>query len=205
MPLIVKKPPNGASLLTLTNNAASATHAFNDGSHCMAMIGTDTGAASTERVRFRGKAVPAGSNWDVTAGIWTPPFGRAGGYLKAGLAVLQNSSGKSLAVDYNTLNNAPIIETSYMSALGTYGSNPGITAPVVGGRFPIMFRITYDGTNYIFKYSLDFGDTWDTLSTLAKASYFTADRVGLWLETYGVVVARQCRLDCYHFDDPDFP
>ncbi len=203
MALFTIKPPNGASLLTLTNNAASATHSFNDGAKCMKMLGTDTGAGSTERTRFRGKAVPAGSNWEVTVGLWIGPFGR-GAYMRTGVALLENSTGKTLAFVHNSNNISPAMSVQYFTGLGTYSATPAANS-IYGLRLPILLRIGYDGTNYIFKYSQDFGLSWETLATLAKASYFTADRVGLIVQTFGAVPANQARVDCFYYSDPDFP
>lgn len=195
------KPPNGALLFALTNNSAGATASYNDGAKVMSFVRTD-GGGSGERAAFRGKAVPAG-NWDATIGFWTGPFGSSG-YRRAGLALVENSTGKTLALHYNTQSGSPSFDVYYMANLNTFGSYLGGIGNVASGRMPVMFRISHDGTNYIFKISHNFGDSWDTLATVPKSSYFTADRIGIWLESYSTFTG-QHRMDVFYYDDPDFP
>ena len=139
-------------------------------------------------------------------GLWTPPGGRSAVYLRIGLCLVENSTGKHLNACYNTNNQGPQFNLFSFSALGTFGSALHTSGAIFGGRFPVFFKVVYDGTNYVFTYSLDFMDSWETMATAAKATYFTtaADRIGIDVQTFATFAANEPRADIFYYSDPDF-
>lgn len=193
------QPPTTA-LFTLSNDASGVTTSIvDDGTRGYSFKRTDTGASSTERVSFRGKAVPAGSSWECVLGMKWAVSGSTEVH-RYGLALLENSSGKSLFICANNENGTTKVTVFYFTALGTFSSAP-FSLATIGAR-PELLKVAYDGTNYIFSVSFDDGISWQVVSTLAKASYFTADRVGVIVETFGTYNFLPGML-AYYYNDPD--
>jgi len=198
------KPPT-TSLFSYQALGTGVTLGVNGGTNTYAVKRTDTGTAA-ERCGFRGKAVPAGSSWTAEIGFFTTPFGRSS-KLRAGLMLYESGTGKFLLFNYDSENGSPqlfIFGSTSLDAITAVVT----TGPVVyGGRFPFHQRVTYDGTNYTFEYSLDLGESWESFAVVAKATYFTtaADKIGMGLNTGTSQGTGECRADIYYYDDPDFP
>jgi len=201
--LFVIKPPTTA-LFSLSNLASGATLAVNQGSTYYSISRSDTGAAG-ERVCFQGKAVPAGTSWTATIGFWSTPYGRTN-KCRAGLSLIESGTLKSLNLFHNTEAGSPEIDIFAYTNLTTFSSAPYNSAKIFGGRQALFMQVTYNGTSYIFALSDNFGETFTTIATLAKATYFTtaADRIGVALDTGTVIVANECRMEIFYYSDPDF-
>lgn len=193
--------PPTTSLFTLSNNGTGVSTSVNGGSKVYSVWRTDVGLTQ-ERVGFVGKAVPAGDNWDATLGFWSPYFGRDI-KIRVGICALENATGRNISTLYWSENGTPQIVVAYRSNLNSYGGST-YGPPVFGGRQPFYFRISYDGVNYYMKISWDFMETWSTVATMPKATYFTtaADRIGICLGSQNGS-GPQWRLDSFYYSDPD--
>lgn len=197
--------PPSTALFSYQALGTGVTLGINGGANTYAIKRSDTGTAA-ERCGFQGKAVPAGSSWTSEVGFFTTPFGRSS-KTRAGLMLYESATGKFLLFNYDSENGSP--------QLFIFGSNSldAITAVVTtgptmfGGRFPFHQRVSYDGTNYTFEYSLDLGESWEAFAVINKATYFTtaADKVGIGLNTGTSQSVGECRADIYYYADPDFP
>jgi hypothetical protein len=197
------RPPT-TSLFTLSNLAAGATITTANSSTVYNLTRTDVGAAA-ERMAFAGKAVPAGTSWTATA-VMMPPlyplWNTNNFFVRYGLTVLENSSGKSLSVGYVPQGNTYVIWAYSMTALGTFGSVLG-ASPTVNMAIALMVRISLAAGTYTLQISQDYGLSWITMGT--SAGLLTADRVGLSVESFNGITASWAQLVCPLYVDPDFP
>lgn len=201
--LITVRPPT-TTLFSMANSGTGVATSIVANSNYYTMVRTDGGSTSAERVAFQGKAAPSASTWSATGTFVPTPYGKSE-YIRTGLGLVLNSTGQALVICVNTQNGSPSISVYYFSNLNTFGSALVSRSVVAWTRFPIMFRIGDDGTNYTFSVSLNNGLSFDMLATAAKASYFTADRIGVVAETYGTATAGDARVDCVYYSDPDLP
>lgn len=162
---------------------------------------TDGGAASQERTAFIGKAVPAGT-WTATMGFET--HNSRFGFIRSGLTLLNNATGRHLGFFYNVQDGNPAINVYYYNNLVSYNSSL-FGESIAIGKQDLFLRIHFNGTQYIFSMSLNRGVNWITLLTLNASSYFVADRIGLGLQSFsdGWVV-RNCATVFYYADN-DIP
>jgi hypothetical protein len=195
--------PPTTGLFTQSAAASPAATSVTAGSLAYTMLRTDTGTASAERAAFRGKAVPAGTSWTVTAIIRPPIIGRDV-YLRSGLALYESATGKLIYIGHNTQANAPAFVVYYFSNLSTFSTQLAGFNEYQLSEYWV--RVSYDGTNYSWSFSQDFGNSWITMVTEAKATRFTtaADQVGLVLESFGAITASRFALSCTYWNDPDF-
>ena len=201
--LLQVKPPN-LTIFPFEALGTGVTISKAEGATAFGMVRTDGGVGAVERIAFRGKAVPAGGAWDATMAFWPTPIGGTA-KARSGLALHESATGKTLALWHDTESGTPQIFIFSYTDLNTI-SAVVLSGPVLQvGTFPVHFRVSYDGTNYIFKVSYDFMASWEVLATLAKATYFTtaADKVGLGLDTGNVQTAGTCRAAVFYYNDPD--
>jgi len=196
------RPPT-TSLFSFTANATSATQsATYDAGKGLSVSKTDAGASSTDRAIFNGKAVPVSTPWTATGKIRVSPS-LATEFVRAGLAIYNSSSGKLLFVGINNQSGAAHLVVMYFTALGTFSSSP-YDKTILPINVPLWYRITDDGTNNLFYISFDDGVTFTLVATCSRASFFTADKVGVAIETFGAITVTPAML-VPHYDDPDFP
>ncbi len=196
-------PPTSA-LFSLSNLASGLTLNKADGDVFTATIPNGGGLVG-DKVAFCGKAVPAGSPWSAIMGMWGGHI-KAGGnnFTRIGLGLLENSTGKSLTICLNPSGAfGAILDVISMTSLTGGYSSLG-SANVYAGRFPIHYKIDWNGTTYTFSYSLDFGDSWEQLGTALASSYFTADRIGICMPTYyNASDSPDSRAQVFYYSDPD--
>lgn len=98
-----------------------------------------------------------------------------------GCGIFENSTRKSIYKMRSYTGSTFQWAVNYYTNDTTYGSTPWSSTTLIPSGWPwrqwLWVNIEYDGTNYIFSFSSD-GITFVTVATLAKASYFTADRIG---------------------------
>ena len=193
--------PPTTTLFSFAAAAASATVSINyDSLRGYSIQKSDAGAASTDRLVFQGKAVPASTPWTATMKIDTRVVG-SGDFDRIGISLYDTVSGKLLLHGINFQGGTIDLTTMYFTALGTFSASPYSQAVV--GTLPQWFRVSFDGTTYTFAISFDGNITWVTVASLAAASYFTANKVGIALETFAVPVIKPTALILY-YNDPDF-
>lgn len=199
------KPPTTTSF-PFEALGTGVTFTKNDGTYSLGLVRTDNGIGAVERCAFRGKAVPAGAAWDASIGLWTSPFGRTS-KARSGLSLHESSTGKTLSILHSTEAGSPNFYIFAHTNLDTFTALVWSSAVVQQGKIPVHFRVTFDDTSYIFKISHDFGESWETVATVAKGTYFTtvADKVGVILNTGAGQTAGDCRAAVFYYDDPDIP
>jgi hypothetical protein len=198
------KPPN-STLFNYQALAGGCTLAMNDGAGIFSILRSDGGAAA-ENCTFQGKAVPAGAAWIADMGFWTTPFGRSC-KARCGLSLYESATGKIVNFIYNTENGAPQFFVFAYTNLTTFAAVVANGSNLMGGQFPAWFQIELSGGNYIFRISYDFGESYETLATVAVGTYFTtaADKIGCGLNTGTVQTPGDARMGVFYYKDPDFP
>ncbi|PKB19665.1 hypothetical protein B0I00_1905 [Novosphingobium kunmingense] len=195
-------PPTSAQF-TYQAAGTGAGGTITSGTKFYSIRRTDTGTFSGERVYFSGKAVPGGSSWTVVMGIL--PNAReqeiSNRYFKIGLGLYESGTGKHMHIVHDSYNQTPRVEAQRFTSLNSSATGIGTDVLLAKGRFPILFRVVYDGTNYALGYSLDDGATWDTYATVAKTTAFTtaADKVGLSVGSFNDYGAGALRADCFYY------
>jgi len=195
------RPPT-TSLFNLTTTSPGATLATGyHASKGLTVVRTDTGGG--EGIGFLGKSVPAGSSWTAEMSIRVSPWQRVNPYLRPGMTLLEESTGKFLHACLNSQGGDPQINLYHFSALQTYGSS--LYATHVDLPEFMRFRIVYDGTNYDFSLSYDDGITWVAMASAAKATYFTTapDRIGIGLQHFSGF-SRRFQAQILYYSDPDY-
>jgi hypothetical protein len=159
-----------------------------------------TDAGSSDRAVFQGKAVPVSTPWTATMRVQMSPA-LASEYARVGIGLYNSSSGKLLLC--GTALNGGVIDLTvmYFTALATYSSSPLSSA--ILGKIPVWLQVSFDGTTYTFSASFDENITWVTLATMLAATYFTADKIGIAIETFGTATIKPTALITY-YHDPDF-
>lgn len=97
-----------------------------------------------------------------------------------GIVLLENSTNKNLQF-VRAYNSGRKWQVQYYTSYTAYGSTPyefDLSSLDWAWQQDSYFEVEYDGTNYYFRVSPD-GINFATVATLAKASYFTADRIGI--------------------------
>lgn len=161
-------------------------------------------------VAFCGKNVPAGTAWQADA-ILKGGLPKNGVYLRTGIGLHESATGKSIVWGHDTGGNDSgqgSMLVQYYNALNSFGSTPYSLPRVVLER-ELWLRIRYDGTNYYFDESLDYGASYQNRASVAKSNFFTADKIGLCMESYnafnGTADNGQLAIQCHYWSDPDYP
>ena len=197
-------PPN-STLFNYQALAGGCTLAMHDGTGIFEIKRTDGGAAA-ENCTFQGKAVPAGAAWVANMGFWTTPFGRSC-KARCGLSLYESATGKIVNFIYDTENGAPQFFIFAYTSLTAFSAVVATGSNLMGGQFPAWMQIELSGGNYIFRISYDFGESFETLATVAVGTYFTtaADKIGCGLNTGSVQTPGDARMGVFYYSDPDFP
>lgn len=202
MGLFPIRPPN-TTLLSQQFLGTGATMSVTNSPKVFSLKRTDTGVSAADRMAIQAKNVPSGS-WTSTLGFWSPVFGRATNF-RTGLTIYESATGKAISISVNSAAGSPnTLLLYYASGLSSGSTVVYTSANTFGGAFPWFHRISYDGTNYTFQLSYDFMTTWVTIATLAKASYFTADKIGIGLESFSTFTADTFIVPVFYYSDPDF-
>lgn len=198
----IKHRPPPLSVFSYTADEGSATQSVSYNASIGLSLKDSSGGGGTHRISFIGKAVPASSPW--TASIkarygcqyWT------GEDTFGGVALRNVGSGKTL---FFGLFSSQAIVVRYYSAAATFSTTVLSRAIVEMAHAPMWWQIIESATDYTFNYSLDEGITWVTHTTALKASYFTADKIGVAVGSAGTSATILPTLLCSHYEDPDFP
>lgn len=204
--LWTNQPPTTALFATQALGTG-VTLGINGGAKFYSIQRTDGGAgAGAERCGFQGKAVPAGAAWTATMGWVTTPFGGTA-KCRTGLTLYESGTGKYLTFIYDTEAGAPQLYTFRYTDLNTFGAVVTTGPRMPGGAFPFLQRVSLSGSNYVFEYSLNDGESWETFTTIAVTTAFTtaATHVGIGLNQGSTQVAGENRADIFYYSDPDFP
>jgi hypothetical protein len=99
----------------------------------------------------------------------------------------------------------------YYNDMGSFNAAPFVAADSSFGPHgwpndPEWFQIVNNGTQYVCQVSFDNRITWTTVATLTISSYFTADKVGFLLNTFGGGQSLSNLVSVPFYDDGDaFP
>ena len=196
--------PPTPTLFSFSAKASGVTDSVTyDADRGYSIARTDTGVGGIETVDFRGKAVPAGSSWTATAKVVLGPPPTGGVFYREGIAIHESATGKSLFLGINHQAGSPFLAVYFFNSLTSFGSGPYSVA-ICQEDLPELFRISYDGTNYTFATSYDNMVTWTTLATLAKSSFFTADKIGAFVECFQGSTFPLPTMSIPYYSDPDF-
>lgn len=196
--------PPTTTLFSLAANGSSVSSVATDAPGWgYSMVTGDGGVSSADRARFRGKAVPTAGTWDATMQLRPGPMAN-GDFQRFGLGIYNNSSGKMAFVGLNNQGGTYNIEVMEWTDLNTFSAAP-FTATVTQAGWPDWFRISWNGTSYIFKVSYDHGATYQVLATVSAASLFTATHVGAVLQTFTTITVQPASMLIPYYSDPDFP
>lgn len=147
---------------------------------------TDLGAATTHRILFQGQTIPEGYvSWKLETKLNFRVLGTT--VSSMGIALRESTTEKIVALVSNVASITDrSLQVRYYTDLNTLGSTPlsVATYALLPGAW---FRISCDGTNYVYSYSSD-GLTWVQIYTALKTAGFTtaADQIGLFNADYGV-------------------
>ncbi len=196
------RPPT-TSLFNFTANTSGATQSSTyNASIGLSFARTDAGTAGN-RISFLGKTVPASGGWTATAKV---KFGAqlVSQTVKGGMALYNSGSGKLLSLGLVEFSGGTYFVSESFSSLSDGGSTVISNQINSLSNAPIWFQIVESSTLYTLNYSFDEGITWVAYTTAAKATYFTADYVGVFLYSGTAVTIRPTLLVGY-YSDPDFP
>jgi hypothetical protein len=197
------RPPD-TTLFSFTANGTAVTQSSSyDAKLGLSFGRTDSGVGGAERAAFLGKAVPASTPWTATAKLKIPA-GITTPHINAGMSLYNSGTGKIIV--FGNQNLAGVIKSfvSYFTNLNTFNSDIKVLT-ISAQQLPEWFRISFDGTTYTFSISYDDGITWDTFTTALAASFFTADKIGVAIETFDSVANLKPKMLVQHWDDPDLP
>jgi hypothetical protein len=198
--------PPSTSLFSYTANGTGVTQSQTyNALRGLSVKRTDAGTASADRVGFIGKAVPGSTPWTATAKIEIAPT-LSTEFHRIGMAIHESATGKVIYVGHNTQGSANGVKLTcyYYSSLTAFGSAPGSFDKLYTLQNPPQwFRISYDGTTYTFSISFDDGVTFTSVATALSASFFTADKIGVAMASFGAITTVPMALVRY-WDDPDF-
>jgi hypothetical protein len=202
MPAYIDNPPSSTLFSYVVGAFGVTTSTAFDAVRGTSIMRTDSGG-SGEHAFFRGKAVPASTPWTATMRFRTPGVTTAGEYNRCGLSLYDTVSGKLFILGVNTQGTAPAIMLQYFTSLTTYSST--LFADTIVGENPEWFQISFDGTTYTFQISYDNAITWVTVATALASSYFTANKVGAAIETFGTISANPPipQMLIPYYNDPD--
>ena len=194
--------PSLTTLNYTANGTSSVMSSSYNAAKGLSLVRTDGGTAG-ERVSLIGKTVPASSPWTANAKIQMAIPVLSGSTIFAGGMCLYNTgSSKFICFGLQYLNGTIKRFSVYYTGLNTFSAD--ITTVTVNPPYPVWFQIVESATTYTFNYSYDSGITWLLHGTALKASYFTADRVGVAMTTSSTVAFNNTSL-VEHYDDPDVP
>lgn len=195
------KPPTLA-LFPHTRNGTGVTQTQTESSRALTVSRTDGGASSAYRYAFKGKNVPAGSSWDVIAGFKYNKF-YISNSICIGLGVRLNSTDRMLSVRYEDVNGSLRYRTAWH-----IGDNYQTALTGLQPRYDPEFfwtKINWNGTDYKFYISGNFGETWLLVDTRTASSYITADQVGIFIENYNTITTPDLtEVTCIYYKDPDY-
>lgn len=174
--------PSNTSPFSTVNGSSNATITVQGGCISMASI---TNNSSTQNIQGQEVAYTPTSGQSITG--WFQMFG--GNTCAAGIYVRESSTGKLLpyGIDFNGPSNSQQnLFVGRYTNFTTYSGSNSFNDTIFGGiKQPFGLRISYNGTNYSYQYSID-GITWVTFGSESATAYLSTggNKAGFWLNPY---------------------
>lgn len=175
LPLVSMTPLDQSGWAWL--NQGGATVAQGGGVVSLYKPASDTGT----HVRGRIVAVPS-TPWTMTM-AYVPVLPAT--FSTAGFILYDGTKCYVLALGCSTPVTATLIQTYQYSNVSTNTSAASVACPPSFLQSPIYMSLTDDGTNNVFKVSMNGGRTYRTFLTEAHGAFLTATHVGLALDGPG--------------------
>jgi hypothetical protein len=191
--------PPTASIFSFNSSGPNVVLRSSANKRAFTLARIDSGTSGRDVAGFVGKNVPTGTSWKVDAIIRIPPVIKTL-YHRMGVSIFESNSKRILQFGATNFEGGKAIfdvtTSSYNATPWVVNSNASV--------FEMWIRITFDGANYVFQESIDMGSTFDTRFTAPVSSYFTADKIGLSVQSYDNANPVGLYVQCVYWDDPDF-